>query len=70
MRYCEKCSDDLTIRSYCHTCYSQLQDENKRLREALSTTIGWIDAFGSRPKCNDVLEVARSALDGNLSGTV
>jgi hypothetical protein len=35
MNHCENCGDDFSIRQYCHTCYSQLEEENYRLRRLL-----------------------------------
>jgi hypothetical protein len=31
MNYCENCHDDINIRQYCHTCYSQIEEQNNRL---------------------------------------
>jgi Zn-finger domain-containing protein len=64
MPYCEDCHDEIILRTYCHTCYSNLQAENARYREALEIIAGY-------RQCIDNLmgnvDIARAALESPLS---
>jgi hypothetical protein len=67
MNYCENCHDDINIRQYCHTCYSQLEAENKRLREALEEARTRSNSYAKRLVLeghDDVIWYATSAALG------
>ena len=59
MTHCNECGDLIPIRSYCHTCYVQLQADNARLREIVDAKVvelGLDTLLAQRMRLREALE--------------